>query len=255
MSIRAAVLTSSAPRHRHFAATMARHFDLRLVLRQDKSAHRREATSSEAIRRHFAALDEEELRTFPGDAWPSPAPMDVSDINDPTLAARARAEGVEVVLLFGTAILGPPWLETFPGRIVNLHLGLSPFYRGSATLFWPFAQGELECVGTTIHLAVARVDAGPILARTRPALRAGDTYYTITNRLIRASVDRMPGVVHGFLRGEVVPAPQEVAPGRAWRRADFDEAALARALAVVGPGLTEADVRRVQGSARCRCSP
>lgn len=255
MNTRAAVLTSSSPRHRHFAAIMAQHFDLRLVLRQDKSAHRRQAGSSPAVLRHFAELDAEERRVFPDAEWPSPPPLDVIDINDALLPSRAMTEGVEVVLLFGTAILKAPWLDAFPNRIVNLHLGLSPFYRGSATLFWPFAQGELECVGTTIHVAAAQVDAGPILARIKPSLRVGDSYYTITNRLIHESIGRMPEIVQGFLRGTIQPVPQVPTSGRVWRRADFDEAALQRALSLMGPGLSESSIRLIQASERCRCSP
>ena len=43
----------------------------------------------------------------------------------------------DVVLVFGTGLLKAPLIGAFPGRIINIHLGLSPYYRGAGTNFWP----------------------------------------------------------------------------------------------------------------------
>lgn len=158
---------------------------------------------------------------------------------------------------------GPPVWYCYPRaalarcltrKIVNLHLGLSPFYRGSATLFWPFVNRELEYLGTTIHLATAKVDAGEILARIDPDLRSRETYYDITSRLIRDSIDRFPSVVSSYLEGHILPACQEDIAGMLYRKSDFSEASLQEALCYVGEGLSEAEVRRVKALRECRYS-
>ena len=33
--------------------------------------------------------------------------------------------------------------------MINVHLGLSPYYKGSATNFWPFVNNELQFLGVT----------------------------------------------------------------------------------------------------------
>ena len=68
----------------------------------------------------------------------------------------------DLVFLFGSAIVRPPLLDHFAGRMINMHLGLSPYYRGSATNFWPLVDGLPECVGVTVHHATAEVDGGAI---------------------------------------------------------------------------------------------
>jgi folate-dependent phosphoribosylglycinamide formyltransferase PurN len=256
VTIRAAVLTSTAPRHRYFHQVMARQFDLHLALAQAKgSYYQAQREESEMVRRHFARVEAAETAEFCARLDTSlPTIREVPDINDPGLVRAAKEAGVELVLLYGTAILKDLWLDAFPNRIVNLHLGLSPFYRGSATLFWPFAQNELECLGTTIHLAVAKVDAGPILGRIKPKFVVGDTYYTITNRLIRESIDAVPSIASRYLSGGLVPVQQILTGARAWRKADFSEEALQRALSVVGEGMTEEQIRRIEASDKCRCS-
>jgi methionyl-tRNA formyltransferase len=256
--MRAAVLTSTALRHTFFLQVMAQAFPVAVAVRQpkknnDEAAHQQ----SHAICEHFARLGEAETAEFRPRLTGAPLPemQVVDEINSEDLVARVRRADVDVVLLFGTVILKEIWLRAFPDRIVNLHLGLSPFYRGAATLFWPFVNGELECVGATIHLATERVDAGAILRRIKADPQVGDTYYTLTTRLIRRSVEAMPNVVYDYLSGAARPQAQTGAQTRAYRRRDFNETVLAQALAFVGGGLTRAQIENAGRSTKCTCSP
>lgn len=255
-NVRAAVLTSTDLRHRYFHRVIAENFDLRVALVQAKgNYYQQKREESDLICRHFYGLISAESDEFASrlDSFTA-SPKEVTDINASELVAEALDAGAEIVFLFGTAILKDVWLNAFPNRIVNLHLGLSPCYRGSATLFWPFAQNELECVGTTIHLAVAKVDAGPILARIKPGFCVGDTYYNITNRLIRQSIDALPDIASRYLAGELAPLPQTPSGERVWRKADFSEEALRRALNNIGPGLTVEQIACIERSTKCHCS-
>ena len=40
-------------------------------------------------------------------------------------------------------------LKEFRSKIINAHLGLSPYYRGSGTNIFPFVNKEIEYVGVT----------------------------------------------------------------------------------------------------------
>jgi methionyl-tRNA formyltransferase len=258
MTARVVVLTSRSLRHRYFAQTMAGAFDVVAAFSEAKKNYY-DATrqQSEPVREHFRQLDASEQAEFAARLGKASLEVGhgVDDINDPALIAQAKASGAEVALLFGTSILKQGWLDAFPDRIVNLHLGLSPFYRGAATLFWPLANGELECVGTTIHLAAEKVDAGAILARIKADPRPGDTYYSLTNRLIRRSIDAIPSIVQSLLAGETKPESQEAFHVRSYRMTDFDETALSRMLAFFGSGLSEGQIAEAMRSQKCSCSP
>jgi len=254
--MRALILTSNSLRHRYFAMAVARAFDAPVALTEAKrnyySAQRDESLF---VRRHFAAISTAEGQWFAAAAAADrPSLREVADINDPALAEWAIGERYDVLCLFGTAILKDVWLNAFPSRIVNLHLGLSPFYRGSATLFWPFANREPEYLGTTIHLATPKVDAGEILVRVVPDLRINESYYDITSRLIRDSIDRFPETVLDYLGGLLRPMSQELVPGKLYRKADFTEEALLDALAYVGDGLSGAELARIEARRKCLCS-
>ena len=254
--MRAAVLTSTAPRHVFFLQTMARAFPIAAALQQMKQNYYVDArTESEVIRGHFVRLGEAETAEF--NPRISPAKLGaqlVDDLNTEALVDQMLRAGVDVVLLFGTVILKDVWLRAFPDRIVNLHLGLSPFYRGAATLFWPLVEHRLECVGTTIHLAVSRVDAGAILRRIKADPQIGDDYYTLTSRLIRRSIELMPDIVSGYLSGSIKPLAQDFGQSRAYRMRDFNQTALEKALAFFGSGLTRERIEAAERSTECACS-
>ena len=57
----------------------------------------------------------------------------------------------EMVIIFGVNLIKDPLLSLLPKDKINLHLGLSPWYRGSATLFWPFYFMQPQYVGVTFH--------------------------------------------------------------------------------------------------------
>lgn len=239
--IKALVLTSDRPRHRYFASVVANHFDVPVALVEEKKNYYvSQLSESEVMRRHFEANSDFEAEWFTLPILHQAPPLKkVYDINQSACIEWALEQEVEVICLYGTGILGDAWLQAFPKRIINLHLGLSPHYRGSATLFWPFVHRELHFLGTTIHLATAKIDAGSILARVRPTLHVGEDYYVITNNLIRNSIDIFPIVVNRYLDGDLVPIEQSKDIGRFCRKADFCDSALVAALNYIGDGLTE----------------
>ncbi len=254
--MRALILTSNSLRHRYFARAVARYFDAPTALvEKKKNYYAQQRDQSPIVRAHFESIETAEKRWFADAAdATSPEMFQVVDINAPDIVTMVRQQSFDVLCLFGTTILGRQWLDTFPSKIINLHLGLSPFYRGSATLFWPFVNRELEYLGTTIHLATAEVDAGEILARIDPDLRSGETYYDITTRLIRDSIDRFPSVVSAYLEGHIRPMCQENIAGKLYRKADFSEAMLQQALGYIGAGLSEVEVKEIGVRRECRYS-
>jgi methionyl-tRNA formyltransferase len=254
--MRAVVLTSNQPRHAHLARTVARAFDLALVIREEKGAYyATQRVQSPFVVEHFTRLATTERAYFSDAGWPDTELIDCpkTAVNEDGQIRAAAAVQPDIVFLFGTSILADEWLSRFHDRIVNLHLGLSPYYRGSATLFWPVARQEIECVGATIHLAERRVDAGRILARVKPRLTVGDTYYDISHKTIRDAIDALPGVAQRYLAGSLVPTPQDISQSLVFRQRDFTEADLRQALAVIGDGLTADQIALAASSTRCAC--
>jgi len=102
-----------------------------------------------------------------------------------------------------------------------MHLGLSPYYRGSGTNFWPLVDGLPECVGVTIHLAVSSVDAGPILTQKRPDILPDDQSHEIGAKAIIAGLDSLKEVILSYINGKIIPVKQDLSIGKEYSKNDF----------------------------------
>ncbi len=88
--------------------------------------------------------------------------------------------------------------------------------------------GEPECVGATIHVAAASVDAGPILAQVRPRAEASDRAHDLGTRALVAALDVLPAALARYADGSLTPWPQNLSLGRVFRRRDFNAGAVRR---------------------------
>ena len=116
-------------------------------------------------------------------------------------------------------------LGAYTVTLLLVHLGLSPYYRGSGTNFWPLVNGAPEFVGATFMHLDAGVDTGEIIHQVRARVFPNDTPHQIGNRLIVDMVDRYAAVIRNFDRLQRMPQPQIPPDVRVYRSRDFTEAA------------------------------
>jgi methionyl-tRNA formyltransferase len=100
-------------------------------------------------------------------------------------------------------IVNAPTLRIPHHGFINIHPSRLPDYRGPEPVYWVIADGA-EVTGISLHRAVPKVDAGPILAQAEIAVDPGDTSGTLTRRLVGAGLP---------LLGTAVTALLENAPG------------------------------------------
>lgn len=225
------VLTADQPRHHHFARSLATRFDIRGIVVEPVSPFASaDDDEQRVIARHFQEREAAERAFFGGDStWAVDAQnhLEISkgDINSAAVVNWITARHPDVLVAYGSSIVGHELLAMFAGRCLNLHLGLSPYYRGSATNFWPLVNREPELVGATIHLLTSRIDGGPIFAQVRPSIESTDRCHEIGCRAILAGTSAMADVLVQMSEGTVRPVPQSPA-GRLYRRQDFTAAAV-----------------------------
>jgi folate-dependent phosphoribosylglycinamide formyltransferase PurN len=242
--MRAIVLTSTMRRHQFVANTLASRMEVACVWQEEKSfqplRYAESAEDEAVIERHFAARDASEASRFAGhEAVLAPARrVGACGCNDGAEVDAMRALQPDVVLVFGTGLLKQPLIDAFPDRILNIHLGLSPYYRGAGTNFWPLVNGEPEFCGATIHFLDAGVDTGPVIAHVRPAIHHGDGPHDIGNETIVAAADALAAAAIAHTRRPLPGVPQSV-DGRVYKRADFSAAAVERLYANFGAGMID----------------
>lgn len=124
--------------------------------------------------------------------------MLTSDINDSRSLLFADEVNPDIVITFGCPILQKEWICKFPDLILGIHLGLSPYYRGSGTNFFPFVNGELGAVGYTLMNLDEGIDTGAIFHQRYADIVLGDSIHTIGTRLMQNMFDDIVQILHSF---------------------------------------------------------
>jgi phosphoribosylglycinamide formyltransferase-1 len=105
---------------------------------------------------------------------------------DSTLIAALQAAQVDWIVLAGfMRILTPAFIQTFAGRIINIHPSLLPAYKGLHTHQRVLADQQTQH-GCSVHVVTAELDDGPILAQAKI-----DIAYPNTEQQLAAQVHQL----------------------------------------------------------------
>lgn len=105
----------------------------------------------------------------------------VSSVNDAAAIALLQQLQPDIVVVNGTRIISRKVLQCIPALFINMHVGITPLYRGSHGGYWALYNNDINNFGTTIHLVDAGVDTGKILAQAfvTPAKEDNFTTYPV----------------------------------------------------------------------------
>ena len=110
------------------------------------------------------------------------------DLNLLTNTQLNKALQSDIYIVFGSSYI-KGWLIDFlvANQTLNVHLGISPYYRGSSCNFWALYDKNPGYVGATIHMLSKGLDNGDILFHCLPRLIKNDTTFDFTMRSVSAA--------------------------------------------------------------------
>ena len=118
-------------------------------------------------------LDWARAQGVPTWAWDSKG-VDKEEF-DRILSAALDDHRIGTIALAGfMRILSPWFIETWRGRIVNIHPSLLPKYRGLDTHARAIEAGD-AVGGCSVHVVTEELDAGEVLGRSEVPIEPGDT--------------------------------------------------------------------------------
>ena len=107
------------------------------------------------------------------------------EINSDDIINEIRVLKPDLVITYGCSIIKPKLIDLFKNKIINVHLGLSPYYFGSGTNFHALVNNEFEFFGYTFMYLDEGIDTGEIIHQGRPKIFPYDNPHQIGNRLIK----------------------------------------------------------------------
>jgi len=87
----------------------------------------------------------------------------VSSVNEEACLKAIHLLQPDIIVVNGTRIISKKILQSTNAVFVNMHVGITPYYRGSHGGYWALRNRDAANFGTTIHLIDAGVDTGAVL--------------------------------------------------------------------------------------------
>lgn len=235
-----AFLTSTKNRHLYFAARMLSEFPDSIVICQPKNVpsdlsvgkrikyrfesylneakqqvrdFRQRRAIQEAYNRYACEKDTAEREYFeePAERYQSyfqdRTYVVNANINHPFVGLLLENFNPDIICVMGTALVKSK-IFRMAKHAFNLHTGISPQYRGSASNMWPLVFGQPQYVGVTIHSLSAKIDGGDIVYHGRPKVEIDDNFGKLNAKSIVLGSELMVQTIRDYDSGELYLIPQ-----------------------------------------------
>ncbi|WP_027420913.1 formyl transferase [Crocinitomix catalasitica] len=87
----------------------------------------------------------------------------VNSVHDAALIEHIKKIDPDIIFINGTRIIKAKVLSATQAKFVNIHVGITPSYRGVHGGFWAIKNGRTDLFGTTLHLVDTGIDTGAII--------------------------------------------------------------------------------------------
>ena len=122
---------------------------------------------------------------------------------DEALKSQINAFGADCVVLAGfMRILTPEFVDSFTGKLVNIHPSLLPKYKGLNTHQRAIDNGDEEH-GVSVHFVTPELDGGPVIIQSRVPVFEEDTASDLAERVQEQERRIYPLVLSWFSAGRL----------------------------------------------------
>lgn len=155
----------------------------------------------------------------------SPIPRDrityVNSVNDPGTIKLLQSLAPRVVVINGTRILSKELLQSVPSRFVNIHLGLTPRYRGVYGAYWALVENNQQDCGVTLHQVDEGIDTGCVYWQGRVTPSASDSVTSYGLLQIIPALQELTRIVSMLIKGEEPSVLNVTGQSRLWTHPTF----------------------------------
>lgn len=105
----------------------------------------------------------------------------IGDLNKCSLEFLSDFLKSDIYIVFGGSYIKGDLIEfLLKNKTINIHMGVSPYYKGCDCNFWALYDNNPHLVGSTIHLIQRGLDNGPILYHAMSNIKTNPFEYTMS---------------------------------------------------------------------------
>ena len=142
---------------------------------------------TENMKRYFTKVNEAQEKIF-GNSYIRNTnkvkilPLATGDINNCSVEYLKDFLRSEIYIVFGSSYIKGELADFLvKKKAINIHMGISPYYRGADCNFWALNDDNPNLVGATIHLLSKGLDTGNILYHALSEPANDPFFYTMSS--------------------------------------------------------------------------
>ena len=241
------LLTGSHPRHAMIARALFSTGALAGLIIEQRENHIPSTPTNipdhtaKLFTHHFKLRADREKAFFSDPTLPDINTLRVSkdDINSPHTHQFIKKIMPDLLLSYGVHKLTNETLDCTSGETWNIHGGLSPWYKGVITHFWPSYMLEPQMTGMTVHDLTQQLDAGAIVHQAVAPMISKDGLHDVACRAVTEIASELPRLLEAFdKRG--VKKVKDKTNGKLWLAKDWRPAHLHKIYDHYNDGIVDA---------------
>ena len=222
-------MTGTHPRHAYIANCLEKSGALAGLVVEQREAHVPSppdglSTDIKSLFvQHFEKRAEAEAKFFKGNTLPEQETLFVTKdtLNNAETQEFIKKINPDVLLSYGIHKLTNETINSASKEKWNIHGGLSPWYRGVTTHFWPSYFLEPQMTGMTVHDLTQDIDGGAVIHQTLAKLVAGDGVHDLACRAVLSLGEEMTQLIEAIDDLDNVKKMSQKTTGRIWRSKDW----------------------------------
>ncbi len=185
------LFTKNNTRHNYLINLLSSISDELFVIQECETIFPGEITGkynvSTDIKKYFSNVNEAQLKLF-GNSYINSSknkikilPIQMGDLNKCSLKFLSDFLESDIFIVFGSSYIKGDLIDfLIQHKTINIHMGVSPYYRGTDCNFWALFDDQPHLVGATIHLLSKGLDSGKILYHAMSNLKTNPYEYTMS---------------------------------------------------------------------------
>tara|TARA_Y100000741_G_scaffold364471_1_gene355593 strand:- start:476 stop:1261 length:786 start_codon:yes stop_codon:yes gene_type:complete len=185
------LFTKNNTRHNYLINLLSSISDELFVIQECETIFPGEITgkynASTNIKKYFSNVNEAQFKLF-GNSYINSSkkkikilPIQMGDLNKCSLKFLSDFLESDIFIVFGSSYIKGDLIDfLIQHKTINIHMGVSPYYRGTDCNFWALFDDQPHLVGATIHLLSKGLDSGKILYHAMSNLKTNPYEYTMS---------------------------------------------------------------------------
>jgi len=172
----------------------------------------------ELFSHHFHSRQETELNGFGELQAPDVSALRVTqgELNQSKVHSFIKQIAPDLLLTYGCHKLSNETLACAQGEKWNCHGGLSPWYKGAITHFWPSYMLEPQMTGMTVHDLSSQLDAGNVIHQCVASLERGDKLHDLAVKSVIELGKELPKLITMLAEGKKIIKRPHTTSGMLW---------------------------------------